>query len=363
MENTKHSKIQVKNIIRALVLVAIIVATVVIYNCCGFVNGNVKSIYSDETLTGKQMIESDGNFIVVSYDGATLISERGEIISTVENKMSSPRVDKRGDYLLMYDKDGYQITLYRNMKRLYSFESEQPIKSAKVNKNGYALFVSDETGYNARITVLTPKGKPEYIWKIGDVFVVDADISPDNQKIAVAAVLTDTGVVTETMIFAGIYKEKELARVSTEGSMPICVKYTDSGSVVAVSDNKLCGYNSSGAHKWTADFESRLLSSFDIEDNGNTALALRGIKNNTIIQTYTKSGKKSGEYTTSSEVKCMDANGKYVAIFEPSKLSVISFSGKLAQEHETQKDLRHILMLSRKKILTMSGDEIEIIKM
>lgn len=360
MENEKASKI--KNIIKIASVVIIIAAAVIIYNSFGFGRGNLRNIYSGENVSAKQMVRMGKDFVVISYDGARLVSESGEVLQNIENQMSSPHISTYGDYLLMYDKDGYKIALYRSMKKVYEYECDRRLKTARVNKNGYAVIVSDETGYNARISVLTPKGKVEYIWKIGDVYVVDADLAPDNQRIAAAAVSTDTGVVTETIIFADTYKEEEISRVMHEGSVPIRVKCTETGGAVVISDDRLCGYNSSGNLKWTADYESRLLSSFDIEDNGNTVLALSGIKNNTIVQTYTKNGSKSGEYITESEVKHIDAKGKYIALFEPSRVSVITFSGRLAEEYKTQKDFKSILMLSRKKILLMGTDGIHLLK-
>ena len=363
MENTSgRTNPNRKNIIKAAALIAIIIAAAVIYNSCGFGGGSLKNIYSAEVGANYRMTDSDGGVIIVNYDGAKLISESGEVRSSVENRMSSPHVSTSGGYMLMYDKDGYNVALYRDMKKVYLYECDRIVKNARVNKNGYAVLVSDETGYNARITVLTPKGKVEYIWKIGDVYVVDADISPDNQRLAVAAISTDTGVIVETLIFADTYKEQELARATAEGSVPLRIKFTSSGGVITVSDDKLSSYSSSGEQKWSVPFESRLLKSFDIEDSGNTVLALSGIKNNTIIQTYTKGGAKSGEYTTESEVKFIDAKGKYIAVFEPSKISVITFSGKLAEEYKTQKDFKEMLMLGRKKILLLGTDGIDLLR-
>lgn len=359
--NTNFLNNEKKRVVKIIALAAVIVAALYLCNSCASGKGTLKNIYSEEKGSGCKVAAFSDGAVVVNYDGAKFISENGEVKAEAENQMTSPHVSVCERYMLLYDKNGCGVALYRDMKKVYFYESESAVKIAKVNKNGYALIVTDEIGYNAGITVLTPKGKVEYIWKIGDVYVVDADIAPDNQRLAVAAISTDAGVVDETIIFADTYKEKELGRTTSKGSVPLCVKFANSGVLTAVSDDKLSSYSSSGECRWSVPFENKLLTAFCIEDGGNTVLALSGIKNNTIIQAYTKNGSKSGEYTTESEVSFIDAKGKYIALFEPSKVSVITFSGKLAEEFETQKDFKGMVMLGRKKIMLVGNDGIDLL--
>ena len=357
-ETRKRKKAR-NNIIKLVVVILVLVVAAVIVNVGGCARHEVREIYKNESNYNYQIKSVGNDILAVNYDGAKLISVNGEEKGTIENHTSNPHVDICGNYVLMYDKGGNTVSLYNGEKKNFTYECDQVVKKAKVNKNGYVVIVSDEVGYNSRISVLSNKGIVQYIWKIGDVYIIDADISPDSRRVAVAAISTDTGVIVENIIFADINKEEEISRVKNEGSMPLYVSYTDSGSSVVVSDDRLCGYNSSGEQKWDVSYENRLLNSFEVDQKGNTVLALAGIKNNTVLEMYTKNGHKSGEYVTETKVKSLHLKDKYIAVCEPAQVSVINYSGRLLENIDTQKEYTDILITDRRNVILMSTGGIE----
>lgn len=352
-----------RNIVKLIVVILILTAAGIVYNIGGCSDPQIRSIYTAESSSNYQITEFNGDILAVSYDGAAIFSKTGTEKAKVENRMSNPHVDTSGEYMLLYDKGGKTVSLYNGTKRAYSYECENTVKKAKVNKRGYVLIISDEVGYNAGITVLTPKGIVEYIWKIGDVYIIDADISPDSKKITAAAISTDSGVIEENIIFADISREEETARVKNSGSMPMYVSFSDSGNPIVVSDDRLCGYNFSGEKKWEVSYGNKLLNSFEIDENGNSVLALSGIKNNTIVEMYTKNGTKAGEYVTETEINALNVNGKYIALCEPAKISVINYSGKLLDSVDTKKEYSDILITDRKSVILMGTGSIDLLEL
>lgn len=359
VSTTRKKRNLKRNIVRTLVVLLILIVALVIYNVGGCSRKTTRSIYTNESNYGYQIKSVGNDILAVNYDGAKFISVDGEEKGVIENHTSNPYVDICENYVLLYDKGGNTVSLYNGLKKNFTYECDQVVKKAKVNKDGYVVMVSDEVGYNSRISVLSNKGIVQYIWKIGDVYIIDADISPDNRRVAVAAISTDTGVIVENIIFADINKEEEISRVKNEGSMPLYVSYTDSGSSVVVSDDRLCGYNSSGEQKWDVSYDNRLLNSFEVDQKGNTVLALAGIKNNTVLEMYTKNGHKSGEYVTESKVKSLHLNDKYIAVCEPAQVSVINYSGRLLENIDIQKEYTDILITDRRNVILMSTGGIE----
>lgn len=338
-------------------------AGLIIYNMVGCNKQTVESIYTFESDSNYQISEYDGKALALSYDGAKIIKLDGTESTVLDYNMSNPHMNVMGDMILLYDKDNKKLAVYNGKDKKYSYECDSKIKSAKVNKNGYTVLISDETGYNSRVTVIDAEGKAEYMWKIGNEYIVDVDISPDNKKLVAATITTNTGVIVENIIFVDISKAVETGRVKTEGVMPLQVKFADNGNAVVVSDNRLCGYNSKAEKSWEAGFDNSLLDTFAIDEEGNTVVSLRGIKNNSVIRTYTKGGKNSGEYVTETKAVHVDLNNKHVAVCEKNKILLINYSGGIVSSMEVKKEVKDISVISNDKVILLCNDSIQLYRM
>ena len=345
-----------------LVLIVLCIG-LAIYNIRGCNKQTIENVYIFESYSNYQINEYDGNILTLSYDGVKIIRPNGKQKAALEYNMSSPHINMNGDMILLYDKGSNKLSVYDGTKKKYSYECDQKIKSAKVNKNGYTVLISDETGYNSRITVLDGKGAVTYIWKIGDEYIVDADISPDSKKIVAATITTNTGQIVENIIFVDINDAKETGRATSKGIMPLQVEFVENGNALVMSDSKLCGYDTNAKKKWEGDFESSLLDKFSIDENGNTVVALRGIKNNSVIRMYTKNGKKTGEYTTETQAIHVDMNDKQIAVCEKGKVSLINYSGKYISGMEIKKEVKDISVISNNKAIMLCDDCIQLLRL
>ena len=357
-DNSKNKKMTLK-----LVAVMLIVGLlVVVCNIGGCSKSKVNSIYDFENNSNYQIREFNGKLITVGYDGINFISVSGEESEGIKNHMSNPHVNIAGNMILLYDKNNNNLAVYEGTKQKYTYECDRTIKNAKVNKNGYVVLISDEVAYNSRVTVLNNKGEVAYIWKIGDQYIVDVDISNDNKKLVAATISTETGVIVENIVFVDINKAKETGHTQNQGDMPMSVEFADSGYAIVMSDNKLCAYNDKAERKWSNSFENTLPESFVIDGAGNTVVALKGIKNNTVIKTFTKNGSVSGEYTTETQVLHMDVNQKHIALCEGTKVSVINYSGKLVSSSEIKKEVNDVAVVGNDNVVLLCDDCIQLLK-
>lgn len=353
-----------KKLIFKIILIALIVCIcALVYTMAGCRKNVADDIYSFAGDSNYQISEYNGKILTVSYDGIKLLDFNGKQVGEAENHMSSPHYKVDGSLILMYDKGDKKLAVYDGITKKYTYESEYPIKTAKINKKGYVVLISDEVAYNAKVTVLDDKGEVAYIWKIGNEYIVDADISPDNKKIVAATITTETGVIEENVVFVDIKAAEEIGRVKNVGDMPLSVEFVESGSALVVSDSKLCAYDAKAKKKWTKSFENNILQSFEIDESGNTVVALKGIKNNTVVITYTKNGSKAGEYTTQTKATCVDVNGKNIAVCEKSTVSVINYSGKVLSSSEIKKEVLDISVVGDNKVLLLCEDRIQFLKL
>ena len=360
---TRSNRKQNKNLIKFGAVALALCLCLLVYNISGCRKTTVENIYSFENASNYQIGEYKGKILTVSYDGIKLLNLDGSQSTSLEFHMSSPHLDVSGNMILLYDKGNKNLVVYDGTKKLYSYECDQAIKTAKVNKNGYVVLISDEIAYNSRVTVLDNKGEDTYIWKIGDEYIVDTDISADNKKLVATTISTTTGEIVENVVFVDIKAAEETGRAKSSGDMPLQVNFANSGNAIVLSDTRLCSYDASAKKKWEASFESNLLDSFAMDEEGNTVVALRGIKNNNVIKTYTKNGTKSGEYTTETQVLHVDMNQKNIAVCEKSKVSIINFSGKLVADTEIKRDVQDISVVNDNKVLMLCDDCIQLLKL
>lgn len=351
-----------KKLVRIMVVVAVICLCVALYCVNGCRKSTVDDVFTFENNANYQISEYNGKILTVSYDGIRFLNVDGTQSDMVENHMSNPHYNISGNMILLYDKGGNHLAVYDGTTKKYSYENDQPIRSAKVNKNGYVVLISDEIAYNAKVVVVNSRGEEEYLWKIGDEFIVDADISADSSKIVAASITTDTGAIVENIVFVDIDEAKEIGRAKNEGDMPLQVEFAESRSAIVMSDNKVSGYDTRAQKKWSNDFDSNLLSSYAIDEEGNSVVALKGIKNNSIIRTYTKNGSDSGEYTTETEVLYIDQNNKNIAVCEKNKVSLLNYSCKVMSEIDIKKKVTDISVINANKVILLCDDSIQLIK-
>ncbi len=340
----------------------VICVFLLLYNLSGCSKNPAESIYDFENDSNYQIDEYNGKIFALSYEGIRFLNFNGEQTDYVEMHMASPHYNISENMILLYDKGDKKLSVYDSINKKYSYECDQPIKSAKVNKNGYAVLISDEVAYNSKVLVLDNSGKPAYIWKIGNEYIVDVDIAPDNKSLVAVTISTDTGVIVQNVVMVDIKAAKEIGRTKIEGDMPVSVGFVESGGAVVVSDTGLGMFDSKARKKWNVSFESNILQSFKIDSNGNTVVALKGIKNNTIIRTYTKSGGKAGEYVTDTKVSHIDVNQRNIAVCEESSVSVINYSGKVLETTEIKKKVRGISLAGNDKVLVLCDDCIQLIR-
>lgn len=351
-----------KKMTRFGVIAFLICLCLLISNIGGCRKSTVEDLYVFENASNYQIMEYDGKVVTVGYDGIKFLNVDGSESTAAQVHMSSPHVSVAGDMILLYDKGNNNLTVFDGVNKKYSYECDQIIKSAIVNKNGYVVLITDEIAYNSRVTVLDDKGTEVYIWKIGDEYIVDADISPDNKRLVAATISTATGTVVENIVFVDINKAEETGRAQSDGTMPLQVKFAESGNAVVMSDTKLASYDYKAKKKWENSFDNNLLDYFTMDEDGNTVIALRGIKNNTVVRTYTKNGSNSGEYITETHVLHMGINQKYIAICEKNKVSLINFSGKLISEVEFKKEMRDVSVISDDKVIILCEDSIQLLR-
>ncbi len=328
----------------------------------GATSNERQTIFSFESGQQFQFEKSKDNVLVINNEGITCVNQTGTHLWNIINHLATPCVQANGNYTLIFDRGGKTLATYNGSAKIAEITTEQKIITAKINPAGYIALVTDEVGYKAKIEVYNQRGQVVYKWMLGENHPVDVDISPDCKQLVAATLCTSSGKISGTITFVDIDKEKVISETKRDDSLLISVKYSKNGSLIALGEGELLGFNQKGENKWNVNFDGRTLQSFDLSNDSNIVLALTGSRNNTFVDVYDYNGKKRGEYVSDFQIKSLDVNDGTIAVSQQRDIKLLNFKGKVKSQKTVQKDVRDIILLPQDKVAVIGGNTVDIIK-
>ncbi len=300
--------------------------------------------------------------LVANNEGIFAVDKLGREAWSIVATVTSPQLLVKGRYLMLADINGKVLRTYKKEKMITQIETENEILSAKMNKNGYVALATDELGYKGMVILFDKSGKEKFRWHSGSGYIGDIDIS-DGGKIAVAQLTTDRDKVYSKIIVVNPKSEAEPECIAEIDGIVMNVTYRDNGSLVAVSNKGVYGYNRSGKEKFAIDFMGRMPIGCNIENENNMVLTFDSGLNSTVIESYSSKGKLRGRYDAGSEVLAIDANGECIVAAKRDGIVRVAPNGKVKKEIKASKDVKSICVFpGRDKLLSLGGESAEIMK-
>ncbi|MDD3766012.1 MAG: DUF5711 family protein [Eubacteriales bacterium] len=358
-----------KNKNKTKVLVVILLITVflgyIVYENRGKIqsaNGRGKEILSFDSSQNYAFDAYNGNILMTSSDTLALISQNGFKVWERIFHMSKPQVCISGSMILHYDMGGRDISLSSSGSEIWRKKTEQKIITAKVNRRGYAILVTYEVGYKNKITVLSPKGEPVYIWQLGEDYVVDVDIASDGRSFAAATITPKEKDLTSKITVVDINLEKIIGEVTRADCLISNISYVTGGDIIALGESEMVGISSKGQVKWQVSYDGKRLEKFYIVQSGTSVLAFSGSRNNSIIEIYSKSGLKTGEFITDEKASSVHVLNNTLAVAAGERATFLNLKGRSVSYFDTECELQKVLLLSPRKAAIVLGNSIEIIR-
>ncbi len=295
------------------------------------------------------------DLLLINHEGITALGRNGNEMWNIVFSMTTPMADVEDDYIMLADMNGKTVNLYDKDVLLTQIKTDNEIISAKVNKNGYIAVATDELGYKGLVTVYDRNGNEIFKWHSGAGYIGDVDIS-DKNIIAVSQLMTDKERIYSRVVMLNVKSEEEKVLSETIGGVAMNVTYRDNGEFVVVSDSEACGFKKSGALKFRADFRSRKLCGYDIEDEHNMVFALVSGLNTTILESYSAKGELRGSYEAYSSVETFDVSGEYILVASTGKVIRCNPKGELKFETEISHDIKKVGILPGRNKFIAIGD-------
>lgn len=284
------------------------------------------SINHDETY---QHTVADKYIYFVTTDKIRICDNGGKLKSEIDIVTGNPVVKTSGKYVLVADTQGKNAYLLSGEKLKNTIETKGEIVDFSVNSEGYTVLITEGDMHKRDVTVYNAKGKEQFVWNSGSMFVLSAVISDNNKNIIMSTLDTQGGKMKTVLSFYNISNPEPIATETYEdellASLEVCGNY-----VYCIGDSKTCIFRVSGKKDSEILYSGKSLVTYETSKS-NIVLAfsesaLSGKRYN--IETYNHSGKRIGKYEVDSEIKFLDYAEDTIAVSRGRLIDIVDISGR-----------------------------------
>ena len=228
---------------------------------------------------------------VAGETSVTVFTPSGRQVISQKVQYSNPTAVGSGKYLLVYEADGLQYSLYNSYAQVYAGKSANPIRAAAVSESGSYLFLSASDDFPSEMELYDDDFERVGYYTLAS-YVTDVAI---NRKGTVFAFLTSeiSGGVCETSV--RLYetgKSEPIAVTKVGNSLGLSCSFTDSGTVSVICRDGFYLLSARGELAEEYPFDASGIVSVDQSGDG-CALILKknGISSKKEAIVFDKSGK------------------------------------------------------------------------
>ena len=249
-------------------------------------------------------------FAAVSDISCRLYGRNGEILCTASR--SYPQLQAAGaeGCAAVWSEGGSGITLLR-ASGAADLEFSGGVTAADMNDEGTAVVLAGEIGYKGSVTVIDQENNAVYRVYIGSGYPVDADISPDSDRVAVLSLTAEGSTVS-------VYdtdREELHAEYSEAGKSCFDLEYLSDGRLLLISAQQASFLKDDGKLLGELSFEGEFLKGYASGDGFAVLLLGRYKAGSTgrVLLTDT-AGNPLRYLDTDAETEGVSAAGKYLAV-------------------------------------------------
>jgi len=258
----------------------------------------------------------EGSIAAVGTLGVMVIDAEGMETLRDSFRMNQPAIRSSGNSFIAFDIGGAFVRVYNLSTGTIFVETEGTVVSASINRNGWFCVVTQEVGgFRGIVTVYNNFGTVVYRVSKGTGFVVSAELSPDNKKLAILN-LTDNG--SRISLYHDIDTEEEPFELFDRyGGLIIDVMYLPNGDVLAVSTNSMFLVDTAGEGVMLYTFSDKRLGGY-AHDNDFIALHLYdyGVGHQGRLITFHSDGTVLGEISFNRELLSMSAIDRSLVVLK-----------------------------------------------
>lgn len=353
-ERLKH-KINRRRLLFALTVLAILI--ILITNISGIYDFFVYSDFETvEGIVGSEYKLAGYGDGIIAYNNRNMnfINKHGEVEWSVNVSATSPMAYIKEDYILLADLGGTTAYLYDKDELRTKFAVKNEIIAAAVDDKGNTAIAAKEQGSKGTVTIYNKDGDKQYVFKSGEGYI--GALAIRRKQFAISQIIVNGKAVSSKIVVVGWTKNKETVCETRNDEMVFDIKFRDDGKIIAVSEKNLLCFSDSGAAKFSVSFGGRSLLKYNTESDDNMILCFKGDQNNSVIESYSKSGELRGTYTENGDISNVDAEGETILINNMRKLERITPGGKLKKSVVSVHDVKRIKLFPDRSHALVTGN-------
>lgn len=218
-------------------------------------NDNIRIVF-DKYIFMKNVYENDLPEIktesknVFAYKDSILVFENNELISynkygkeeySLNIELVNPIFQSNEDYMCLAEKNGSNVYVISQKNIVWQANLSGNISKVSLNKNGYCAITLFGTTDKSVVMFFNAKGEELFSKHIAEDYVIDTDISEDNQYLAIAKVSYSGIDIKSTIEVIQVKDAKEGKTVVNEykadlGDLIININYNNKNTLVSMYD-------------------------------------------------------------------------------------------------------------------------------
>jgi len=267
----------------------------------------------------------DGGVAIAFSSGLETRGENGAVTHSAATIMEEPAVKAAKDLLLHYSVGGSELSLiHAERGEVLKLSSEGGFYDADLSSGGTLCTAAAESGYKTVLRVYDENQKEVYRWFSASRFMPLCAVSSDAKRLAAVSVGQSEGSFASALHLFTTRNEEPSAEISLGGDLVYDLRYTENGTLCAVTESALLWFNAEGEETGRCDILSGYLSDFDLAGDKFSLLKLNMFQTGeqcTVVAVDEK-GEELGSVYYAEPVLDISANGKYAAVLTARKLTI-----------------------------------------
>lgn len=300
----------------------------------------------------------DGVIKVTSERIAYLNLSGSEIFSQTIS-YQNPQCVTFGDYVAVFDRDGYSFTILDQSGVWYSKPTTNPIKSVQMSDNGFTAVISGSSDSFGEVSLYDKNGNQIALWtSYNSGFPVCCAFNSDSTRLAVSTINTSGAVIVPLIRVFSINKTAKGYEVEDDAV------FTTDDSVIFASicyvGNKLCCFTSNALYEVKDGILTQMNFDFSaigyVKKIGNNLFVTYsdGISQLNKLAIINSSDSVIYNSNIGSNIICVAQGNGYYAINVDRRVFVYNSSGVITNDYSVDEDIIRMNFLSGNKLCVVS---------
>ena len=219
---------------------------------------------------------NDGNFYgndEISYVSDTSfvsLSSTGNEIGYNQISFSNPVLTVDNDNILIYDLGGkgYSIGTQKGVEK--TFETEERIYTADINKKGYYCIVTKADGFFSKLIAYNSDNEQLYAYSFSEYYITNVSLNADGSGCVACGISSDNGSISSVAYVLDFSEKTPEATYTLDENVVCSVDYLDSNSVCIIGTNASFVLDIRKSQLIENNYNKMKLTSFDIDTDTST---------------------------------------------------------------------------------------------